>query len=65
MLEAALESLRLLLHASQMCACSLDKWQLGVRGNEFRDRLLEVRIGHLIGIELRVPLAVTPVRKRW
>jgi hypothetical protein len=52
MLEVALDALGLLLHASEVPRSGLHKLQLRARRGHFRDGLLQVRIGHLGGVEL-------------
>jgi hypothetical protein len=51
MLEVALDAVGLALHAAEVpCRC-LHKLQLRTRWRQLRDRLLQVCIGHLIGVE--------------
>lgn len=52
MLEAALDALGLLLHSAEVPPSGLHKLQLRARRGQFRDGLLQVRIGHLVGVEL-------------
>jgi hypothetical protein len=40
------------LNAAQVSRGSLDELQLGLGRRQFRDRLLDVSIGHLVGVEL-------------
>ncbi len=52
MLEVALDPLGLPLDAAEVSGGGLDELQLGPRRSQFRDRLLEVGVGHLVGVEL-------------
>ena len=52
MLEVALDSLGLPLNAAEVPGGGLHKLQLGTRRGQLRDGLLQVRVGHLVGVEL-------------
>ncbi len=53
MLEVAFDSLWLTLNAAQMVGSGLHQLQLGPRGSQLGDSLLEIGVGHLVQVELR------------
>ena len=52
MLEVALDSFGLPLNAAEVSCGGLHELQLGTRRGQLRDGLLQLRVGHLVGVEL-------------
>jgi hypothetical protein len=53
MLKVIADTTGLFLDAAQMTSCELEQLRLGPSRSLRSNRLLEVGIGHLVGIELR------------
>ena len=50
MLEVAFDSLRLPLNAAQITGSGFDEMQLRSRGSELGDGLLQIGVGHFVGL---------------